>query len=458
MQSSGMANHLWQLLTYKRPRSNRLSQISTDSTESTDSGIVTSESSKNSLFKEVQFSEIVNGDTCPPLSMEDLTAFCAEVEHSSENLQFYLSFLAYSKKWDALSEFDQAMSPDFVLSTAERRAASRGTISTAIEPVQQDPLMDEHEREVMAAHGKSSNWIRMTSTAGSMVPDSGAAEESRSVKSSSGLMFPNKSKTAASTKSKKDLYDSQFGSISGLALSVDENTLQAELVKLTGTSWDLLSPLPLRKDLQHLVFTYLLPSSPQQLSIPHPMLVECLYTLHRSSSPAGLWPVVNHVYHLITRCTMPNFIRYSTVNATRSRQVSSIITAALMIVASVAMTLINIFTGKPKIMRALNIPFFWLGCSALICALEGFCFLLILRRRLQINPGKYCNKGRKSSSRTRFWRVRHHWKELVCSSQRATGTVRLVQNAMLLQAIVKGFLITAVFAVAVAFIPNHKIN
>lgn len=443
----------WQLLTYGNPRLTKLRRSSRDSTDFK----AVSKSGKSSLFKEVQFTEILNGDTCPPLSMQDLSFYCTHVEHSAENLEFYLAFLKYTKSWDALAERDKIASPEFVMSKVDKRAASRGTLHDRIpEPAVRKYPEVGNENGGLSSHSQTTKWIRMTSTASSMTLGSATVADNcnRSTKSSSGTI------DALCSSNIPVLGDHTWTSAIDHA---SHEVLHEELRKLTGSSWEQSSHLPLRADLEHLIFTFLLPSSPQQVNIPQPMLVECLYNLQHSSNPAGLWPVVNHVYYLLTKCTMPNFIRYSSVNATRTRQVWSIVGAIFSILFVVVLTLVDILTGKPKIMRALGIPFFWFGCSALIASCEGFCFLLVLRRRIQVNPDHECflaPESRTSSTTNRSWsgKARHHWKQMFCKARRATGTVRWIQNAMLLQALVKGFLITVVCSILVGFIPNYKVN
>lgn len=459
---------LWQLLNYKNPSKVNLSRFR--QRKPSDYEI---KRPATAILKDVQLSKLLAGQTCPPLSLQDFSHFTEHVEHSHENLQFYIEFLAYTKKWDALPESVKATSPENCLSKEQKRAASRGTISSTkmvhqhrkFEYLTHSGCIDEIDDE--ATSGTAINHTRV-STAGSMSMRETDASDgiiARDLMTSScGLVLPE-----GSSGEHLPNHGCEMTRWSAMDPSkqLDTAKLDEELKCLSGIPWDPHSPLPLRLELQTLIYNFLLPSSPQQLNIAQPMLIECLYTLHHSSNPAGLWPVVNHIYYLLTQCTMPNFIRYTSLNATQPRQLYSLIAAMLNILLVTALTLLDIFTGKPKWMRAIGIPFFWWGCAALIAALEGFCFLLILRRQLQVNPYASSSSCLSSSPDTQITgrgggggglkeKVKRHVRQVFCKNRKATGKVRWIQNAVLVQCIVKGFFITLVCSVIVGFIPNYK--
>ncbi|CAE6522724.1 unnamed protein product [Rhizoctonia solani] len=63
------------------------------------------------LVKQIRLVNILSGDACSPLGLEEFEAYVALQEHSLENLQFIIWYLDYQHRFFALSAEEQALSP-----------------------------------------------------------------------------------------------------------------------------------------------------------------------------------------------------------------------------------------------------------------------------------------------------------------------------------------------------------
>ncbi|UKZ47511.1 hypothetical protein TrVGV298_001730 [Trichoderma virens] len=61
----------------------------------------------------LSFDRIINGGTCPPMAIRDFMNYLVYVEHGAENLQFYLWFKNYEKRFAEAKTSDIALAPEW---------------------------------------------------------------------------------------------------------------------------------------------------------------------------------------------------------------------------------------------------------------------------------------------------------------------------------------------------------
>ncbi|CEL63911.1 hypothetical protein RSOLAG1IB_05676 [Rhizoctonia solani AG-1 IB] len=69
------------------------------------------------LVKQIRLVNILSGDACSPLGLEEFEAYVALQEHSLENLQFIIWYHDYQRRFFALENEQQALSPPLIESS-----------------------------------------------------------------------------------------------------------------------------------------------------------------------------------------------------------------------------------------------------------------------------------------------------------------------------------------------------
>ncbi|CCG83403.1 Putative uncharacterized protein [Taphrina deformans PYCC 5710] len=421
-----MLKHIWELFTF------RLTARSDGHTQGI-SDVLGRPSA------ETQLDRIVHGRNCPPLSLRDLMYFCDYVEFTAENLLFHLEYLNYVRKWKALSDDQRAASPIY-----SSRLPLRSRIRRCV-----------HDAKTVASEAGPPSYgavrsRRSSSQAGSSVMNSSPASQ----ETLPPFSTCNGEQSPSMEEEKKDDYGVQEREIA-----------------------ETLSQLPLRAEVERFVTLYLEPNSNRQLNLSHAMRTTCLEALEHTSHPDVLQPVADHIYSLLLRGTLPNFLHYAVKNANGPRRVFAMIMSILPLLLVLALTVLNIVQKKPKALRAVGIPGFWFSTACLLAGLRGSCFFLALKKQVQVRPyyadndeitssshdfellqyglrsndAKCCPDG--EGSNTSAWMKKSMFWKTFGRTRSTEGLYRHIQNALVVQCIVHALIITIICSLIIAAIP-----
>jgi len=111
-------------LTYTRPKhmpKESISEASMVSDSESGNNLTNSDGSvksgksgsSNGIPESLNFDRIINGGTCPPMTVRDFMNYLIYIEHSAENLQFFLWYRDYVKRFEAASAADKALAPEW---------------------------------------------------------------------------------------------------------------------------------------------------------------------------------------------------------------------------------------------------------------------------------------------------------------------------------------------------------
>ncbi|KAL8964237.1 MAG: hypothetical protein Q9183_004594 [Haloplaca sp. 2 TL-2023] len=70
----------------------------------------------------LSFDRIIDGGTCPPCTTRDFMNYLIYIEHAAENLQFFLWYRDYTKRFQQLSTNEQNLAPIWTIEQAEAQA------------------------------------------------------------------------------------------------------------------------------------------------------------------------------------------------------------------------------------------------------------------------------------------------------------------------------------------------
>lgn len=110
-------------LSYRRPGRVNSSRSSVDTEKS---GKVESINSGSScpygIPNALSFDKIISGGTCPPVTTREFMDFLQYIEHDAENLQFYLWYRDYVKRWAELPDAEARLAPEWTPEQARAEA------------------------------------------------------------------------------------------------------------------------------------------------------------------------------------------------------------------------------------------------------------------------------------------------------------------------------------------------
>ncbi|KAK4695873.1 hypothetical protein P7C71_g1963, partial [Lecanoromycetidae sp. Uapishka_2] len=112
-------------LTYRRPShvdSARASVLGDEKTQSIGEASIDSAGTGMSfgIPNALSFDRIMAGGTCPPCTIRDFMNYLIYIEHAAENLQFYLWYKDYSKRFMELPENERALAPVWTVEQLEK--------------------------------------------------------------------------------------------------------------------------------------------------------------------------------------------------------------------------------------------------------------------------------------------------------------------------------------------------
>ncbi|KAH8687866.1 regulator of G protein-like protein [Tricladium varicosporioides] len=296
----------------------------------------------------LSFEDIINKKTLPPCQLSDFMDYLIYVEHNAENLQFFLWYKDYCKRFDTLSEKDKALSPPWIPDTTEIPELTR----------------DEKEKK----------W-KSNRDAMAKIMDSGYDKKSPT--------FSSDSETDPSSPTLKKGGESSYpGCASGYG-SIPTN---AEVAAQAGLKWQPFTVQPFREEINRIMRHYLAFTAPRELNLCHKDRALCLHALQHTTHPTALLPAIKIAEAALRGQSHPNFIRWSICNGNRPRVffvrtmgVSNILLGFLI---AILLTLSKLGRWW-RIFAAIE---WFLGISTMICAYKGLCILMHFNHGRNLRP------------------------------------------------------------------------
>ncbi|OTB02881.1 hypothetical protein M426DRAFT_264132 [Hypoxylon sp. CI-4A] len=333
-------------LKYRRPQyvseeKFRQSSTSLPEHEKSDASLKSGRSGNSSGIPDaLAFDRIMNGGTCPPCTVRDFMNYLIYVEHSAENLQFFLWYRDYVKRFDSAKTSDVQLSPEWTQAMEDEAAAK----------IQKDAVDKMRKKPKAADIFKGTDFEK-----GPLE----VVQENRDPFS-----------TPPSTPSVRDgssfLSDSQ---ISG------HRSQSRDIFGATGARQPF-TIQPFRAEINHVITTYLADDAPRQLNLSDREQKCAVQALAYTTHPSALRSIARGVEDTLRRQAHPNFIRWSICNGNPARvwfaQGLGIGTILLATIGALILTLSSAGRGW----RALFAIGWAIGIATLIAGLKGMCVVL----------------------------------------------------------------------------------
>ncbi|KAK0613065.1 hypothetical protein B0T17DRAFT_620423 [Bombardia bombarda] len=346
-------------LTYRRPQyaekselddSDHISQTSLDDGSET-TGKTPDRSVKSSRFgilsgipAALSFDRIIQGGTCPPCTIRDFMNYLIYIERAAENLQFFLWYYDYIRRFVLANSSDLALAPRWT-----------------------NAMEDEVAVRIQKDHAENA---RKEPTTGLV------AELFR------GTDFEGRAEVP--TAPHRDFYaflappptpedDDEFDSVSSKTATYRAKAAAAFASAGAKAPFAI---QPFRKEIDRVIATYIMDGAPRQLNLSDREQKAVLQALAYTTHPSAFHSIIKLVESALRRQAHPNFIRWSICNGNPARvffaRALGVGTNVFSFLLAVILTLSRAGRGY----RALAAIGWVVGIATLIAAYKGMCVVL----------------------------------------------------------------------------------
>lgn len=273
--------------------------------------------------------------------------FLKYIELSAENLQFYLWFRDYSKRFEDLPASEKALSPLWV---GEKPAAPDAKVSKAINAdaaailsnsdFASDPKIDESEK------GGSNPFFTPPRT-------------------------PNSGNDRVDGAKSFDSYDDSLATG-----KVDHSKRASGAFESAGLKWKPLTVQPYREEINRIISIYIADGGSRQLNLSSKERTALLHALQNTTHPSAFKDVMSTVEWSLRCQAHPNFIRWTICNGNRPRVIFARGLGIGGIVAGLITAIVLTCSSAGRAWRVLSLIGFFIGISTLIAAWKGMCVVL----------------------------------------------------------------------------------
>jgi hypothetical protein len=293
--------------------------------------------------------------------------FLKYIELSAENLQFYLWFRDYTKRFGELPASERALSPEWLdeksnveAKSATKTANAETTAILAGSDFASDPKVDESE--------KSSNNPFFTPP-----------------------RTPNSVERAEGTKS-FDSYDDSLstgrvdhtkrasGAFESAGLKWKPRKFRPffplSFFKYSNSSHLTVTVQPYREEINRIISIYVADGGSRQLNLSSKERTALLHALQNTTHPSAFKNVMSTVEWSLRCQAHPNFIRWTICNGNRPRVIFARGLGIGGIVAGLLVAIILTLSTASRAWRVMSLIGFFIGVSTLIAAWKGMCVVL----------------------------------------------------------------------------------
>lgn len=317
--------------------------------------------------KGLSFDQIIAGSTCPPMTCRDFMRYLVYVEHCAENLQFYLWFKDYEKRFTELSKCERDLSPQYIPVPTEPLSPPGLSVKDKI-------VKQSQQTEQFICNAFNSSDLSDPSAVG-MNP-----------KAEMELNTP--PRTASSSAAWKENYTcvalTKDGSI-GLR-NLDYKQVTAQAFEKANLKWQPFSVQPFRDEISRIIAIYIAEGSPRELNLSSRDRDAVLNSLAQTTHPSAFRDVLIHIEGFLRFQSHPNFVRWSITNSSSTRRRFSAISGGIIALVGVLASILITLSGVNRFWRALGTMLLSIGLPGLFAGTHGVCLLLVATKARHIHP------------------------------------------------------------------------
>lgn len=304
--------------------------------------------SERAIPQGLSFEDVMNKKALPPCSLNDFMDYLVYVEYNAENLQFYLWYKDYVKRFNALPETEKVLSKEWDPESKEVPDLTKDSENGEKKLKKRDTVANIMEKGYAAKEAAM------------------FAEDEAPLSPMSPTMSPTNLRHASLAAS-----GTATPSISGSTAASD-----AEVATQSGIKWQPFTIQPMREEINTVIRHYITFGAPRELNLSHKDRAICLHALQHTTHPSALAPAVKIVEAALRGQSHPNFIRWSICNGNKPRvffvRTMGVLHTGFGFIIAILLTLSSV----SRWWRILSAPMFFIGLSTLVAAYKGLCVIL----------------------------------------------------------------------------------
>ncbi|KAI9888817.1 MAG: hypothetical protein M1814_006271 [Vezdaea aestivalis] len=401
----------------------------------------------------LSFDKIIAGGTCPPCTTRDFMNYLVYIEHSAENLQFFLWAKDYKKRFNELPASEAALARAWSAADLEIEAKSQGLLNTVDGPA-------------AAILFKGTDF---------------AAKPKVTVSEANPFHDPSHTPTETGSINTTH-YEPSIKSSNGSTMLTGQVSLAqktAGAFESADLKWQPLTVQPFREEIARIIATYLAEGASRELNISSRERTAVLHALQNTTHPSALQSVLNTVEWSLRCQAHPNFIRWTICNGNRPRVIFARGLGVSVIVFGFAAAVVLTLSNAGRGWRALAAIGWVMGVATLVAAWKGMCVVLhgMHHRHLrpwelfeddssvdsfQLGKTSFDSFGSTNSYEDEPWVVQYDKRNIVRKVfDREVWiqepALRQIQDTIFLQAVGGSIVIAAIFAAIFVCLPKGKL-
>jgi hypothetical protein len=291
------------------------------------------------------------------MTVRDFMTYLIYVEHAAENLQFYLWFQDYEKRFNANPTTDVKLAPEWTRAMQDEAVIK-------IRKEQSDKMRKESEA---AAIFKGSDFEKKVGS------------QDRNMSAVDPFATPPQS-------SKGDDSSIYTASCTMKSLNAMSHQSQAsDAFKMAGAQQPF-TIQPFREEINRVISTYIMEGAPRQLNLSSSEQKAVIVALSKTTHPSAFRSVFKTVDSSLRHQAHPNFIRWSICNGNPARVFFARSLGVGLIAAGIVVGLILTLSNAGRGYRALAAIALVLGISTLVAAYKGMCVVLHGMHHRHVRP------------------------------------------------------------------------
>ncbi|KAL8848916.1 MAG: hypothetical protein Q9221_006074 [Calogaya cf. arnoldii] len=305
----------------------------------------------------LSFDRIIDGGTCPPCTTRDFMNYLIYIEHAAENLQFFLWYKDYVRRFDLLSENERRLAPEWTLEQADAQALALKDNPAPLKSISADT----------AAVFKGTDFA---------TPKATVVELGRGGSNPFGTppMTPKSGDQDSIAPSEYPWTDTGSTLRSGFKATHDKKAagaFEAADVKLQPFTIQ-----PFREEISRIISIYIAEGAPRQLNLSSKERAGLLHALAATTHPTAFRRVIHTVEWSLRHQAHQNFIRWTICNGNRPRVIFARGLGIAGILGGILAAVLIVLSNAGRSWRVLSAIGFGIGIATLVAAWKGMCVVL----------------------------------------------------------------------------------
>lgn len=313
------------------------------------------------------------------MTVRDFMNYLVYIEHSAENLQFFLWYKDYIQRFNTADTSDINLAPEWTQAMEDETVAKiRREHAEKLRP--ELPIASElfkgtdFEKHGIDAGNGSNPFVTPPRT-----PHVASDKDSICTDNAVPPSITSTTKTQAA-----DAFHA-----AGVKAPCKYYKMSCHLPEgqnLTNSPCPLVTIQPFREEINRIISTYIMDGSPRQLNLSAWEQKAAVQALSYTTHPTALRLLINTVETSLRRQAHPNFVRWSICNGNPARVFFARALGVSLILIGIVAGILLTLGGASRGYRAITAVAFVLGISTLVAAYKGMCVVLHGMHHRHVRP------------------------------------------------------------------------